>query len=385
MGRWSRHPYRDRDCPPHRHHGSWHEGGHRAFYLRWRLQRRIFITLTGTIGITVAFGALILRAFGFAIHKPTTSHALWACIFAFFSLWWVARAMARRIAAPMQEVERVVREIGAGNMQARVQLADRKMQVGEMPMLGHTINELASRIDKQLSDQRALLATVSHEIRTPLARMRLLVEFARDDEARLRAELTGSDLTNAKPSAHLDELDKEIVGVDALVSELLAASRIDFGALRRTELVAAQVGRQALERVGAEKAVLDDQTEGATFFGDATLVARAVGNLLENAKRHGGGAVSLRIAARGPRIAFEVDDDGEGFAPGEEQQVFQPFYRGEKHEKNGKADPVASVGLGLALVKRIAEAHGGRAYAQNREGGGARVGIELARSEPVLS
>jgi signal transduction histidine kinase len=126
--------------------------------------------------------------------------------------------------------------------------------------------------------------------------------------------------------------------------------------------------------------VLEDRTDGATFLGDATLVARAVGNLLENAKRHAGGAARLRILERGPRIAFEVDDDGPGFAPGEEEQVFQPFYRGKNGgEKNG-----VSVGLGLALVKRIAEAHGGRAYAQNREGPdgkkGARVGIELARS-----
>lgn len=346
----------------HRWHHHHHHGEHRAFYLRWRLQRRIFLTLAGTIGMTVAFGALILRAFGFAIHKPTTSHAVWACLFAVFALWWFSRGMARRVAAPMQEFERVAREIGAGNMHARIELGDRRMQMGEMPMLGRTINDLASRIEKQLSDQRALLATVSHEIRTPLARMRLLVELARD----------GGD---GKRDAHIDELDKEIVGVDALVSELLAASRIDFGALRRTDLVAGEIGKQALERVGPAAALLDDQSEGATFFGDATLVARAVGNLLENAQRHGGGAVRLRIVERGPRIAFEVDDDGDGFAPGEEQQVFQPFYRG----KNG-GEAKGSVGLGLALVKRIAEAHGGRAYAQNREGGGARVGIELARS-----
>ena len=122
-----------------------------------------------------------------------------------------------------------------------------------------------------------------------------------------------------------------IVGVDALVSELLAASRIDFGALRRTELIAYDVAKQSLERVGPKNAELDDQSEGATFLGDATLVARAIGNLLENAKRHAGGAVRLRVVERGPRIAFEVDDDGPGFAPGEEEQVFQPFYRG----KNG--------------------------------------------------
>jgi K+-sensing histidine kinase KdpD len=193
--------------------------------------------------------------------------------------------------------------------------------------------------------------------------MRLLVEFARTEDAEKRDK-------------QLDELDTEVVGVDGLVSELLAASRIDFGALRRTELIAYDIAKQALERVGPKDAILEDRTEGATFLGDATLVARAVGNLLENAKRHAGGAARLRILERGPRIAFEVDDDGPGFSPGEEEQVFQPFYRGKSGGENG-----ASVGLGLALVKRIAEAHGGRAYAQNRDGSrGARVGIELARS-----
>ncbi len=340
------------DCEP------W--GEHRVFYLRWRLQRRIFFTLATVIVITTLTGGAILRTLGFGIHKPVTSHALFAGFLALLLLWTLSRAMARRIAAPMQEFERVAREIGAGNMNARIQLTDRRMQVGEMPLVGYAINEMADRIDKQLSDQRALLATVSHEIRTPLARMRLLVEFARD----------ARDQT--KRGEHLDELDKEVVGVDALVSELLAASRIDFGALRRTELIAHDIAKAALDRVGPTNAVLDDQSENATFLGDATLVARAVGNLLENAKRHAGGAIRLCLIERGPRIAFEVEDDGPGFAQGEELQVFQPFYRG----KNGGE---ASVGLGLALVKRIAEAHGGRAYAQNREGGGARVGIELAR------
>lgn len=360
-----RHPH-DRDCAPPRHwrhrwpHG--HGGEQRVWYLKWRLQRRIFLFSASTILITLMAVGFILRAFGFAIHKPSPAHALAATFVACAILWTFSRKMSHRIAAPLAEFERVLRQFDTGDMHARIQLTDRRMQVGEMPLIGHAINEMADRIDKQLSDQRALLATVSHEIRTPLARMRLLVEFARDDEK--------------KRAQHLDELDSEIVGVDALVSELLAASRIDFGALRRTELVAGVVGKQALERVGPAAAVLDDQSAGATFMGDATLVARAVGNLLENAKRHAGGAACLRITLRGSRIAFEVDDDGPGFAPGEQEQVFQPFYR----SANSQAEKPGSVGLGLALVKRIAEAHGGRAYAQNRVGGGARVGIELALS-----
>lgn len=337
----------------------------RGWILRWRLQRRIFFTLATTIFITVAIGAFLLRSFGFAIHKPETSHAVMGCLFAGVVLWSFSRMMARRIASPMAEFERIAHEIGSGNMRARVDLHDRRMQFGEMPLLAFTINEMAERLEKQLSDQRALLATVSHEIRTPLARMRLLVEFARDSD-------------EVKRAAQLEELDKEIIGVDALVSELLAASRIDFGALQRTELIAYDLARQALERVGPVGAALDDQSEGATFLGDPTLIARAVGNLLENAKRHGGGAVRLCILERGPRIAFEVEDDGPGFSAGEEKQVFEPFYRGKSARTGGGRGD--SVGLGLALVKRIAEAHGGRAYAKNREGGGALVGIELART-----
>ena len=344
----------------HHHWEQWDDGMRRGWILRWRLQRRIFFTLAMVILITVTCGVILLHALGLAVHKPP-SHVAFGIFLSLFILWTFSRFMARRIASPLSQIERVAREIGSGNMNARVTL-DRHMRMGEFPVLANALNDMAERLEKQLSDQRALLATVSHEIRTPLARMRLLVEFARDEADEKRR------------IGQLDDLDKEIVGVDALVSELLAASRIDFGALRRTELIAYDVAKQALERVGPKDAQLDDQSEGATFLGDATLVARAVGNLLENAKRHAGGAVRVRIVERGPRVAFEVDDDGPGFALGEEEQIFEPFYRG----KNGGTGD--SVGLGLALVKRIAEAHGGRAYAQNLEGGGARVGIELARA-----
>ena len=434
--RWARHHHR-------RHHGGWGPQARARWYLRWRLQRRIFLTMATTIlvtGLIVGLvvnhgggsykrdlkrvGAFVGDRFGhvwddakerddlaramaedldvdlvvkdaqgvtlgtFGIKRcewPSATvpvkrdgatlgsvavctdrhsagaHVLWPLGIALFVLWFFSNRLARRLAAPMVQLEGVARELASGNYTARVTI-DRAMRFGEMPMLASMINEMASRIERQLADQRALLATVSHEIRTPLARMRLLVEFAREGAP-------------PKASQSLEELDQEIVGVDALVSELLAASRIDFGALRRTTLSAHDVALGALERAKLPMTMLDDQAPDATFLGDATLAARAVGNLLENAKRHGGGPVMFRIMLRGPRIAFEVDDDGPGFGPGEERQVFEPFYRGAREEKAS-----GSVGLGLALVKRIAEAHGGRAYAHNREGGGARVGVEFSIS-----
>jgi signal transduction histidine kinase len=138
------------------------------------------------------------------------------------------------------------------------------------------------------------------------------------------------------------------------------------------KLDAVEIARQAMGRASIELAHLDAPGEPVSFDGDATLTTRAVSNLIENARRHGGGVARVTVGNGGPNVRIEVEDDGPGFLPGEESRIFEPFYR----RPNGKAE-AQSVGLGLALVQRIAEAHGGRAYARNRTGGGALVGVEL--------
>lgn len=286
-------------------------------------------------------------------YRGSTFRFLVPFIVAFGILWGASGVIARRVARPFIELERVAREIVRGNLGARFTLDGRGG--ADARALGGTINDMASRIEQQLAAQRALLATVSHEIRTPLARMRLLVELARDGNAR-----------------SLDDLDAEVVEVDALVAELLAASRLDFAAITRRSLLAKDVAVQALERCGVDAAVLVDEADGAAFEGDPTLVSRAVCNLLENGKRHGGGVVRMRIAATPSRVVFEIEDDGPGIAEGEEERIFEPFYK--------RSADARSVGLGLSLVRRIAEAHGGRAYARSRAAGGALVGVEFGRN-----
>ena len=100
-------------------------------------------------------------------------------------------------------------------------------------------------------------------------------------------------------------------------------------------------------------------------------MARALANLLDNARKHGGGLDAVGVHARDGAVTFAVSDRGRGFAPGEEERVFDRFTRG------GNGGGHGALGLGLALVKRIAEAHGGRVEAANRAGGGARVTLEL--------
>jgi signal transduction histidine kinase len=309
-------------------------------------------------------------------------------------LWAASGAIAHRLVRPLSELARVAQDIGKGELKSRVSLSPR--QGMEFVMVGNVMNEMASRIEKQLADQRALLATVSHEIRTPLSRMRLLIEFAREKAeanlarlAELRAALGKDAPSEETPSAdkssaagatksplhEMAQLEREVTEIDALVSDLLASSRIDFTALTRTDLDAVEVAKNALERTGVDASRLDVSGGSIKFSGDATLVARAVSNLLENAKRHAGGVETLRVEARPGVVAFVVEDGGPGFAPGDEKRVFEPFYKRVSVASNGEE----SVGLGLALVKKIAEAHQGRVFAENRAGGGARVGVEFAR------
>jgi len=138
-------------------------------------------------------------------------------------------------------------------------------------------------------------------------------------------------------------------------------------------LKARDLAARALDRANLDATVLTDEAPGATIEGDATLIARALSNVIENARHHGKGLKTLRIRTREGFVAFEAEDAGDGFLPGEEAQVFEKFVYSDKTPGRDRL----SLGLGLALVRRIAEAHGGAAYAQNRSEGGARVGFEV--------
>jgi signal transduction histidine kinase len=305
-----------------------------------------------------------------AAHGP---HFLLPICVAFVMLWAASGAIARRLVRPLSELSRVAQDIGQGHLKSRVQLSRRTG--AEFFVVGDVMNDMASRIEKQLADQRALLATVSHEIRTPLSRMRLLIEFAREKTEELVARVGAAKSDAKDPLRELAELEREVTDIDVLVSDLLASSRVDFTALTKTKLDAAEVAKTALDRAAIDPDRLLAPDEATTFDGDATLVARAVSNLIENAKRHAGGVDRLRVEARPRYVTFIVEDAGPGFEAGEERRVFEPFYKRTAPGSNGDQ----SVGLGLALVKKIAEAHAGRVFAENRPEGGARVGVQFAR------
>ncbi|HWB77145.1 MAG TPA: ATP-binding protein [Nannocystaceae bacterium] len=305
-------------------------------------------------------------------HELGSVHACWhrgahprwpflvALLVAGTVLWTAAGLLARRLTRPFDRLTVFAKRLADGDLDARVDLGRHRR--AEATIVADALNEMAARVSKQIADGRALLAAVSHELRTPLGHLRVLVELLRD---------RGGD-----PETIAD-LEREIVDLDALVGKLLVDARLQFSALSLAPLSARSLGERALNHAGLPIDRLVIEGEGADAFdGDPTVLARALGNLLENAAAHGDGAVALRIRGERERIVFAVDDEGPGFSDDEQSRAFEPFVRGKGGDRPGQA----ALGLGLALVHRIAVAHGGDAWVEPRKPSGARVCFSVARN-----
>jgi signal transduction histidine kinase len=323
-------PQRHRHLHRHRPRGPW--------WLQARMRWRIFIGFGAALAIGMWTG-----------HRLAVDEARWWQIaLIVLGLWTIAGAIAWRITRPLLLAIRAARELGEGRLDTRIDVGRHH---GEVHVLASAINRMAEQIGQQLRDQRQLLAAVSHELRTPLGHMRVLIETARersDDPA-------------------LAQLEREVLSLDDLVARLLASSRLEFGSLDRRPLdVAALVADVALAAGVAPELISADGDTSAAI--DPTLVRRAVSNLLDNADRHGGGAVAVRVERRGDEVAVEVDDAGPGLSAERKADAFRGFV-----PSSG-----GGLGLGLTLVARIAAAHDGRAWTDARPEGGARVGFAVA-------
>jgi two-component system sensor histidine kinase RstB len=220
-------------------------------------------------------------------------------------------------------------------------------------------NAMLARTAALLEAQRELFRAVSHEIRTPLARL----EFRIDGLARAR------DLEARAAAAEAAAADLE--AIDALVSELLTYARLEPGApllsFERVELATVVEGAVA-EVLPRDGITITARLESVLVDGDRRLLARAIGNLLANAVRHARSAVEVTIHRSGDRVVVDVDDDGPGIPASDRTAVFAPFQRGEG----------GGVGLGLAIVRRITDAHGASIAITDGGLGGCRVRIVFA-------
>jgi signal transduction histidine kinase len=267
--------------------------------------------------------------------------------------------IARRLTRRLERLQRRVEALGAGELQARVEVEGHD----EVAHLARSFNRAADRIARLVTAQRSILAGASHELRSPLARMRMAVELLPED---VRPELRS-------------RLAHDIAELDALIGELLLASRLDASAHLETVEAVDVLALLAEEgaRVGAEVS-----GDPVCLQGDPRMLRRLIRNLLENARRYAAGSpieASVTRSAGGAQLC--VADRGPGVPAQERERIFEPFYRppGRRDHSDG------GVGLGLALVRQIARHHGGEVRCLPRAGGGTCFEVDLHASPSTLS
>jgi two-component system OmpR family sensor kinase len=229
----------------------------------------------------------------------------------------------------------------------------------EIRRLGLTLNGMLARLEAALARERRFVSDASHELRTPLAALRAELELA------LRRERTREELEAALRSAA-----EEAERLSRLADDLLVLARSDDGKLPvRPERMSAMelltgVKRRFEQRAAQANRPLDAQAEdGLELSVDRLRAEQALGNLVENALRHGRGPIRLEARLVNGLVELHVRDHGPGFAPAFVDHAFEPFSRGDSSRAGGGS------GLGLAIVEVIARAHGGAAHAANVDGG----------------
>ncbi|MFZ4624150.1 MAG: sensor histidine kinase [Rhodoferax sp.] len=293
---------------------------------------------------------------------------VWVGIAVALATYPIVRTLTRRL----ERLQDGVQQWGAGDLSIRVSESGQD----EIAFLARRFNHAAEHIqtlvqshEALLASQKSLLANASHELRSPLARIRMGLE------------LLGPSAT----PAFRNEIARNINELDALIEEILLASRLDareadVGTVEPVDLIG--LAAEECARVDAEldwqPARLADNTPVTSELvvqGVTKLLRRALRNLLENARRHAAGDIVLTLRQHGDRLEIRVCDRGPGVPEALQERIFEPFYR-----LPGATERDGGVGLGLALVKSIAVRHGGRAFCENRAGGGACFVIELPLS-----
>lgn len=278
------------------------------------------------------------------------------------SSWWVVRHLTRG----HLKITEAARKIAAGDLHARVALGSGD---AEIVQLAKDIDEMVARLNLVIDGQSRFIAYAAHELRSPLTVLYGELQLALRRSRSL-------DEYRATISESLDAVKR----LNRLVEDLLFLARI--GAEKRELPVPTSLGDIVsnatywVDTAAEEKSItIDIDVDEAAIVTSAMAIERILRNLLDNAVRHSprGGKVSLRARVDHENIELMVNDEGPGILPSDRARIFEPFFRADEERQRDTGS-----GLGLALVREIARAHGGEALAEEGEGGkGARFRVRL--------
>jgi signal transduction histidine kinase len=285
----------------------------------------------------------------------------------------IAYLFVRTVVRPIHALVTASEKLGTGDLSAR---AD-DSRADELGDLARAFNDMAERLERAVRAEREMIGNIGHELRTPLARMRVVVEWARIDPARAQALLV--------------EVERDMRELDGLIDHVLEAQRMDAGPTKlganpfRPDLTHHELRAIAREAVAACCTAHPDRrvqlTAGDTplsVLADPALLRRAIGNLLENAVHYSDSEVTVLVErSTATDATVRVRDRGIGMSAEDQKSLFTPFFRADR----SRARRTGGVGLGLVIVKRIAEVHRGTVTVHSA----VDVGTDVTLTLPIVT
>lgn len=274
--------------------------------------------------------------------------------------------LARSLVKPLRELVGTATRFGEGDLQARASVR-RFDEIGD---LATAFNLMAAKLEERLLAEKEMLANVSHELRTPLARARVVLETAKEDPAR--------------SASLLREISHDLSDLERLTDDVLATIRLDFeGAssrglrLRPEDVDLGDVVRHSIARTVEahpdRDVELDAPDTVPLLRGDPALLLRLFDNLLDNARKYSAETISVGLRSDRRELVVEIRDRGIGIDHADLERIFDPFFRTDRSRQRA----TGGTGLGLALCRRIVDAHRGTIAATSSGGEGTTVIVRL--------
>jgi signal transduction histidine kinase len=277
-------------------------------------------------------------------------------------------AVAGRVLRPLQRITATAKRVSQDNLGERIAMEGPRDELRE---LADTFDGMLGRLSAAFASQRRFVANASHELRTPLSVIRTEVDVT----------LADRHATNAELRAMAEAVRDASIATERLIQALLTLARSDAGVTRRDAVDLGDAARAALAQTADAARASGLRTsvvlEPAPVRGDRRLLERLVANLVENAVRHNrpGGIVEVRTSRSDGASVVEITNDGEVIPAAAVDSLLEPFQRLDRGARGDGA------GLGLSIVRSVAEAHGGSVALCARDAGGLVVRVRLPGAE----
>jgi len=325
------------------------------------------VLIAAALGPTLR-ASLIIWGTDFLV--PLLRAGLLALLLSAVFAWW----MARSVASPLKEMANATQAIVEGELAS----IDPEIGPEEIRGLAVAFNRMAADLHASQQAQRDFIANVSHDLKTPLTSIQGFAQALMDG--------TVTDESGQQQAARViyDESDR----LHRLVEDLLDLARIDAGQIEfRREpvdlgmLLESVMEGASLRANDAGIALQFEQSGSAVMIGDGDRLAQVFTNLVDNAIKHSPQGSQVRVWTKREAgwMTVHIDDQGKGIPEEELSRIFQRFYQVDKARTSGSG---RGVGLGLAIVREIVEAHGGRVIAQSSPGVGSRFSVQLPVARP---